>query len=112
MSRRVLYGGCALLAGILALGSCAPGALQAEHTKPKPGPKPPKTGFIERTYTDPEGTGYKYVVFIPHAYKPGGEAKYPVILFLHGRHLEGSDGWKPTTVGLGPAIKDDEENFP
>jgi predicted peptidase len=35
-----------------------------------------------------------------------------VILFLHGHGLEGDDGWRPTTIGLGPAIKAREDSFP
>jgi predicted peptidase len=108
MLRRVRISGGALLAGLLVLWAYAPGALVGEVVKPA---RPKKTGFIERTYADEDGE-YKYVVFIPHdSYTQDGDKQYPVILFLHGHGLEGTDGWKPTHVGLGPAIRADEKAF-
>ncbi len=68
-----------------------------------------KTGFLHRVYQGPEGEG-KYILFVPHDYK--GDKPYPLILFLHGAGETGTDGVKPSKVGLGPAIKKNEKTFP
>src|SRR5579883_1956958 len=69
-----------------------------------------KRGFVDRVYKDAEGKEYKYVVFIPHDYK--GDKPYPVILFLHGSGETGTDGHKQVQVGLGKAVKKQEQTFP
>jgi predicted peptidase len=61
----------------------------------------PKTGFVDKTFKNADGTTSPYVVFVPHNYD--GTKEYPVILFLHGAGVE---------VGIGPAIKTREKNFP
>lgn len=66
-------------------------------------------GFVRHTYEDPDGK-HDYVVFIPHDYTP--RRQWPVILFLHGAGERGSDGWRQTTVGLGPAVRAQERTFP
>jgi pimeloyl-ACP methyl ester carboxylesterase len=80
--------------------------------KPAPPDAPVETGFVERTYTGPRGGEFKYVVFVPHGYKKGGDKTYPVIVFLHGFGEGGTDGWAPTKYGIGPAIEDNEKKFP
>src|SRR5262245_44516888 len=42
----------------------------------------PKTGFVDKTFKNSDGTTSPYVVFVPHNYD--GTKEYPVILFLHG----------------------------
>ena len=42
----------------------------------------PKTGFVDKTFKNADGTKSPYVVFVPHDYD--GTKEYPVILFLHG----------------------------
>jgi predicted peptidase len=111
MARRAISRGWPLAALLLALWVCTPGAVGDLDKNKNRERKPPRTGFIYPTYTDPEGQQFKYAAFVPHSFKPGEDTKYPVILFMHGRHLEGRDGVKPTTVGLGPAIKDHEDDF-
>lgn len=49
-----------------------------------------------------------YRVYEPPGLAPG----MPVMLFLHGAGESGADGIAPTTVGLGPAIVRDPEQFP
>lgn len=71
-----------------------------------------KTGFVEHVYTGPNGGKFKYVVFIPHDYKKDGDKTYPVILFLHGVGENGTDGWAPTKVGIGPMVQANEKTFP
>jgi predicted peptidase len=63
----------------------------------------PKTGFLDRTFTDADGKEAKYVLYVPDDYK--GDKPYPLILFLHGAGETGTDGKKQATVGLGPAVK-------
>jgi predicted esterase/lysophospholipase L1-like esterase len=67
------------------------------------------TGFLDKTITDDAGE-HKYVVFIPKAYDPG--QKWPVILFLHGAGERGDDNRKQVEVGLGPAVRKREAQFP
>ena len=94
-----------------ALLSAAP-ALQAQTAPAAKVPAktaPVKTGFVNAVFKDQTGE-HRYVVFVPHDYNPA--KKYPVILFLHGAGERGNDGLKPTQVGLGPMIKQQEKTFP
>src|SRR5437764_14206194 len=70
----------------------------------------PGRGFVERTYRDPDGPESKYSLFVPHGYDPAKPV--PVILFLHGSGEIGTDGVAPTRVGIGPAIRKRERDFP
>ena len=74
----------------------------------------PKTGFIDKTFKNDDGTTSPYVVFVPHGYD--GTKEYPTILFLHGAgetKAEGKkDGKLPVEQGIGPAIKKREKEFP
>jgi predicted peptidase len=70
----------------------------------------PKTGFLDRTFTDADGKEAKYVLFVPADYK--GDKSYPLILFLHGAGETGADGQKQVQVGLGPVVKKEEKTFP
>src|SRR6266852_4340712 len=70
---------------------------------------PKDRGFLDRVYKDSDGTEAKYVLFVPHDYKP--DKAFPLILFLHGAGETGTDGQKPVKVGLGPVIKDQEKTF-
>jgi len=67
------------------------------------------TGFFLGTFKDEAGS-HKYAFFLPQNYTPS--KKWPVILFLHGAGERGNDGVLPTTVGLGPIIRQREANFP
>ena len=69
----------------------------------------PAHGFLNRTIEDPDGKEAKYVLFVPDGYKANGDKAYPIILFLHGSGETGSDGQKQAKVGLGPAIRKQEE---
>jgi predicted peptidase len=65
---------------------------------------PVKTGFIDKTIADEDGTTSPYVVFIPHNYD--GKKPFPVILFLHGL---GDD--KKVGSGLGTLVERHEKSF-
>jgi predicted peptidase len=72
-----------------------------------------KTGFVDKTFKNDNGTTSPYVLFVPHDYD--GKKEYPVILFLHGAgetKSEKSGGKMPVEVGIGPAIKKREKTFP
>ena len=69
----------------------------------------PTTGFLLRTFKDEAGD-HNYTVFVPHNYTPA--KKWPVILFLHGAGERGNDGVLPTTIGIGPIVRQREANFP
>jgi predicted peptidase len=70
----------------------------------------PERGFIERAYRDAAGQESKYSLFVPHGHEPA--KPLPVILFLHGSGEIGTDGVAPTRVGIGPAIRKREGDFP
>lgn len=69
-----------------------------------------QSGFLNRTFTDPDGSKAKYVLYVPEDYKP--DQPYPVILFLHGAGETGSDGISQAKVGLAPAMKKNLKQFP
>lgn len=71
-----------------------------------------KTGFIDKTHKNSDGSTSPYVVFVPHSYD--GKKEFPIILFLHGAGETKSTkkGSKmPVDVGIGPAIKKREKDF-
>lgn len=75
----------------------------------------PKTGFVDKVFKNADGTESPYVVFVPKSYD--GTKEVPVILFLHGagetkNPKAKKDGKMPVEVGLGPAIKKREKDFP
>ena len=75
----------------------------------------PKTGFVDKTFKNADGSESPYVVFVPLGYD--GTKEYPVILFLHGagetkNPKAKKDGKMPVEVGIGPAIKAREKTFP
>ncbi len=70
----------------------------------------PKTGLLDRTFTDADGKEAKYALFVPHDYK--ADKPYPLILFLHGSGETGDDGKRQTYVGLGPVLRMNEKRLP
>lgn len=75
-----------------------------------------KTGFVDKVYKNADGTESPYVVFVPKDYD--GTKEVPIMLFLHGagetKNLkkDAKEGKKPVEVGIGPAIKKREKDFP
>ena len=87
---------------------CALGASQPVRADEKP-----KTGFVDKTFKNADGTTSPYVVFVPKSYD--GAKEYPTILFLHGAgetKTEKTGTKMPVEVGIGPAIKKREKDFP
>jgi predicted peptidase len=71
----------------------------------------PKTGFVTRTYKNPDGHESPYVVFVPHAYD--GSRPVPVVLFLHGAGETKGGKMMPVEQGIGNHIKGRrEKTFP
>ncbi|VTS01161.1 Putative peptidase OS=Singulisphaera acidiphila (strain ATCC BAA-1392 / DSM 18658 / VKM B-2454 / MOB10) GN=Sinac_7486 PE=4 SV=1: Abhydrolase_5 [Gemmata massiliana] len=70
----------------------------------------PKTGFIDKTFKNADGSTSPYVVFVPKNYD--GTKEYPTILFLHGSGETKGGKKMPVEVGLGEAIKKREATFP
>lgn len=69
-----------------------------------------KTGaFVERS-VEIDGVAHRYQVFVPAT--AAASRRQPVILFLHGSGERGSDGAKPTLVGIGPYIRAHRDSFP
>jgi len=54
--------------------------------------------------------GRAYRVYRPAGWTP--EGRYPVLVFLHGGGERGTDGIRPTQVGLGPAVWRSNGTFP
>lgn len=89
----------------------SPAASNAAPAKPQPSAeRRPGTGFQDKVYRDPDGSESKYAVFIPHNYD--GSKPFPAILFLHGAGSDGSDGRLHLGLGLAPAIRKRNEDFP
>jgi predicted peptidase len=70
---------------------------------------PQETGFLNRTVRV-NGNDYPYAVYVPRGFDRA--RKWPVILFLHGSGERGSDGLRPSQVGLGAAIRFDPSGVP
>ena len=68
-----------------------------------------ETGFINRIVVDGTVTR-RYQVFVPSNYTP--TQRWPIILFLHGGGEQGDDGLLPTEVGLGSAIRRNQDRWP
>lgn len=62
------------------------------------------TGFQTKTFHDAQGD-HAYSVYVPPNY--ASRDRWPVVLFLHGAGERGTDGVRPTRVGLGEVIRDE-----
>ena len=72
---------------------------------------PPKTGFVDKTFKNADGTESPYVVFVPHSYD--GSKPVPVILFLHGAGESKGGAMKPVEQGIGYHLRGRrEKSFP
>ena len=69
----------------------------------------PDTGFLHRSVAV-GSTTYPYMVYVPRDWAPS--KRWPVILFLHGSGERGSDGLRPTQVGVGTALRMTPERIP
>ncbi|HVR41131.1 MAG TPA: alpha/beta hydrolase-fold protein [Thermoanaerobaculia bacterium] len=67
------------------------------------------TGFLHRSLTI-GATEYRYCVYLPREFDPS--RRWPVILFLHGSGERGTDGMRPTMIGLASAIRSDPDRVP
>jgi predicted peptidase len=88
-------------------------SLTLAEARPAAGEDKQATGFVNKTFKNADGTTSPYVVFVPKDYDDKKE--YPVILFLHGAgetKSEKKDAKMPVEVGIGPAIKKREKDFP
>ena len=52
-----------------------------------------------------------FVVYVPEGYG-SSTAAWPLVVFLHGRGEEGTDGWQPVAVGMGPALMLEPHRWP
>jgi predicted peptidase len=78
------------------------------------GAQPPTGGasdivFHVREFSS-KGQTLRYAVYVPHGYPE--QQKWPAIVFLHGSGEWGTDGRKPTEVGLGAAIMKAPQRWP
>ena len=69
-----------------------------------------KTGFVDKTYKNADGSESPYVLFVPLAYD--GTKEFPVILFLHGSGETKGGQKMPVEQGIGPHVKRNEKTFP
>jgi predicted peptidase len=71
----------------------------------------PKTGFVDKTFKNDDGSESPYVLLVPHAYD--GKTPVPVILFLHGAGETKGGKMMPVQQGIAPHIKGRrEKTFP
>jgi len=68
-----------------------------------------ETSFVNRPVTL-NGNEYPVAVFVPNGWTAA--RKWPVVLFLHGAGERGTDGVRPTEVGLSRALREHPERFP
>ncbi|ADH63599.1 phospholipase/Carboxylesterase [Allomeiothermus silvanus DSM 9946] len=61
-------------------------------------------------YFDAHSGHLPFALYVPPGRPPA--LGWPLILFLHGSRERGQDGKKQTTVGLGPAIRENPEAWP
>lgn len=66
-----------------------------------------KTGLLDKSHKNADGTESPYVVFVPANYD--GKTEVPVILFLHGSGETKGGTKKPVEVGLPPAVKKEKD---
>ena len=69
-----------------------------------------KTGFLEKTFKNADGSESPYVVFVPADYD--GTKELPVILFLHGAGETKGGSKMPADQGIGTHIKKVAKTFP
>jgi predicted peptidase len=103
------------LSRLLAAAGLVVGALTLPALTARAADEKAKTGFVDKTFKNADGSESPYVVFVPHGYD--GTKEYPIILFLHGagetkQPNAKKEGKKPVEVGIGPAIKTREKTFP
>ncbi|HEY4641356.1 MAG TPA: phospholipase, partial [Thermoanaerobaculia bacterium] len=70
---------------------------------------PHETGFLIRSVTV-RGITYPYSVYVPREFD--ASKSWPVILFLHGSGERGTDGLKPTQIGVAAAIRANPDRVP
>jgi predicted peptidase len=97
------------LSRLLAAAGLVVGALTLPAMTTRAADEKPRTGFVDKTFKNADGTASPYVVFVPRSYD--GTKEYPVILFLHGAGETKGRGGEPVKVGIGPAIKKREKEF-
>src|ERR1700687_3551652 len=68
-----------------------------------------ETGFLNRSVSI-EGSTHRYQVYVPATYR--SSVAWPVILFLHGSGESGTDGLRPTEIGLGTALRRHPDRYP
>jgi predicted peptidase len=59
----------------------------------------------------PEGSKYRYLLYLPKEYEKDGAKKWPLLIFLHGKSLRGNNLEKLKRYGLPELIKRGKE-FP
>ena len=67
------------------------------------------TGFLNVT-TEADGETRRQAIYVPADYAP--DRAWPMIVFLHGAGERGDDGLIQTEVGLGSAIRRNQDRFP
>ncbi|MFZ4574280.1 MAG: dienelactone hydrolase family protein [Phycisphaerales bacterium] len=95
-----LFAAAGLLAGCV--GARGAGEKEMAHV-------PPQTGVLFRS-VELRGSTFAYAVYIPRGYDPTRE--WPCVVFLNGRGECGRDGQRHLSVGMLPAILNNEAEWP
>jgi len=102
-----------ILAGQAADATAAtpPGSAPGPASQPATRPAEPSvaSGFLFKSL-ELDGRAFHYCVYVPAEYTP--ERPWPVILYLHGSEVRGSDGLKQTDTGIAHAIRRDRSLCP
>jgi predicted esterase len=79
------------------------GSVSSAETEPG---KLPST-MLDRVGTEPGAAGAKYVLHVPAGYE--SEKTYPLVVFLHGSQVYGTDGRRQLATGLPSYMRKDPE---
>lgn len=82
----------------------------AQSSPPSAAASTAPSGYLPRTYVDPQGGKHPFFVFVPKTLPTA--ARPPVMLFLHGSGERGDNNVDQLMAGIGPAIWKRKTTFP
>lgn len=72
----------------------------------------PINGFLPRVMSQGHGLPSKYLVFVPHDYKPASDRRWPTLIYLNGAGQNGDDGFAQISRNFGRPIWEMQRGFP
>jgi predicted peptidase len=95
----------------LALLSAVPLLLASASFAATPDSNASAPGRFEYREVKVGGATRRFAAWLPPGFDPKG-TRWPAIMFLHGSGESGTDGERPTRIGLGPALQAHPERWP